>query len=377
MSVEALSRTEEPGPLGGEPPSTKPSPAKRSFLLVPSGSQLLRLAGIALLASIPVPFGDFGFFIGQYAAVYAMIGLSVVIVTGYAGMISVMQYSFAGVGAVITGLAIASWGWPFWLALPLASLATVPISVLVGMSAVRLKGLYLAIATLTFANALGETLFKWDRVTGGQSGWLVGRPGIGSYSFSTDLSFYLLCLVAVFALVWMAEGLRISRLGRAMLAIKDNELEAQALGINVYKTKLAAFALSGMIAGVGGAFLAVLLSSVTPSAFQSPVSETTSVVLLSLVVIGGINRSVGAFFGAITLVVTQQVFAGAECFYPFVGVYSGALLIFFLLVHPGGMVELGQRLGMLVRWKPALGIGVITLIVSVNVGAAFFFVKAC
>ncbi len=128
------------------------------------------------IALLPIPFGDFGFFVGQYGAVYAMIGLSVVIVTGYAGLISVMPYSFAGIGAIFTGLAMASWGWPFWLALLFAALATVPISVLVGISSVRLKGLYLAIATLTFANALGETLFKWDRVTGGQSGWLVERP---------------------------------------------------------------------------------------------------------------------------------------------------------------------------------------------------------
>ena len=132
-----------------------------------------------MISLIPIPFGDFGLFVGQYAAVYAMIGLSVVIVTGYAGLISLMPYSFAGIGAVITGLAVAGWGWPVWLAIPLAGLATVPISVLVGISSIRLKGLYLAIATLTFANALGETFFKWERVTGGNSGWLIERPVLG------------------------------------------------------------------------------------------------------------------------------------------------------------------------------------------------------
>ena len=355
-----------------EAPSAAP---RRSF--VPTKGQILGFAGLLLISLIPVPFGDFGFFVGQYAAVYAMIGLSVVIVTGYGGLISVMQYSFAGIGAIVTGVAMASWGWPFWLSVPLAALATVPVAALVGMISVRLKGLYLAIATLTFANALGETLFKWERVTGGQSGWLVERPTVGPVDFGGDVAFYILCLGVVLLLVWMTEGLRTSRVGRAMLAVKDNELEAQALGINVYKTKLAAFVISGMVAGVGGAFLASLLTSVTPTAFQSPISEATSIVLLSLVVIGGINRSIGAFFGAISLVVTTQVFAGAECFYSFVGIYSACLLIFFLLYRPGGMVEVGQRMGALFKYKPLLAVGIISVIIASNVGGAFFFVNAC
>jgi branched-chain amino acid transport system permease protein len=366
MSATAAETTEIPKA------STSPP---RSF--VPTKGQLLGLVGLTVISLLPSLWGDFGFFVGQYAAVYAMIGLSVVIVTGYGGLISVMQYSFAGVGAIVTGAAMASWGWPFWLAVPLAGAATVPVAAIVGMISVRLKGLYLAIATLTFANALGETLFKWERVTGGQSGWLIERPKFGPIDFGSDVAFYILCLAVVLLLVWMVEGLRTSRIGRAMLAVKDNEVEAQALGINVYKTKLAAFVISGMVAGIGGAFLAALVTNVTPSGFQSPVSEATSIVLLSLVVIGGINRSIGAFFGAISFVVTTQVFAGAECFYSFVGIYSACLLIFFLLYRPGGMVEVGQRMGLLIKYKPALGIAIILVIVGLNVGGAFFFVNAC
>ena len=355
---------------------TTPAPTLRKRF-VPTRNQLLGLAGLTAISLLPVPFGDFGFFVGQYAAVYAMIALSIVILTGYGGLISVMQYSFAGIGAIMTGVAMASWGWPFWLALPVAALATVPVAAIVGMISVRLKGFYLAIATLTFANALGETLFRFERVTGGQSGWLVERPTVGPVSFGTDVPFYLLCLAVALLLVWMVEGLRTSRMGRAMLAVKDNEREAEALGINVYKTKLAAFVLSGLVAGVGGAFLALLLTSVTPNAFQSPFSEFTSIVLLTLVVIGGINRSIGAFFGAITLVVSQQVFAGAECFYPYVAMYSAALLIFFVLFRPGGLVEVGGRLGLLFRWKPWLGITVILIVAALNVGGAWFFVSVC
>jgi branched-chain amino acid transport system permease protein len=363
-----------------------PRPSDKGFTIGPialpalhrpriTRGHLLAGAGLILVALVPVPFGDFGFFVGQFALVYAILGLSVVVVTGYAGLISLMPYSFAGIGAVTTGVAMASWGWPFWLAIPLAALATVPVSVLVGISSVRLKGLYLAIATLTFSNALGETFFKWDRATGGQSGWIVDKPSLGAISFASDLGFYLLCLVSVFLLLWMVEGLRTSRIGRAMFAVRDNELEAQALGINVYKTKLTAFVLGGMLAGVGGAYLAVLLSSITPSAFQSPLVEATSLLLVTLVAIGGIDRAIGAFFGAVSLVVQLQVFGGAEFFFAFFGIYAAALLILFLMFRPGGLVQVGKIGLELVRRRPVLGVAVIAGLIAVNIGVAYVFVR--
>lgn len=360
----------QPTEVVTEAPPTAP-PRKRGI----SRAQMVGLAALALLAALPIPFGNFGFFVGQYALVYAILGLSVIVVTGYAGLISLMPYTFAGIGAVSAGAAMASWGWPFWLAVPFAALATLPISLLVGVSAVRLKGLYLAIATLTFANALGETFFTWDRATGGDIGWLIERPAIGWLDLSGDAAFYVLLLAVVFLLVWMVEGLRTSRLGRAMLAVRDNELEAQAIGINVYKTKLVAFSIGGMLAGVGGAFLAMLLINVTPQAFQSPLAETTSILLVTLVVIGGIDRAIGAFFGAVTLVVQQQVFQGAEFFFAFFGIYAALLLILFLLFRPGGIVQVGNILVALTRRRPALGIAVTAGIVVVNVGVAYLFLR--
>ena len=347
------------------------APVKRGL----SRTQLVGLGLLLLLAALPIPFGDFGYFVGQYALVYAILGMSVVVVTGYAGLISLMPYSFAGIGAMTTGVAMASWGWPFWLAALLATVATVPIAVLVGISSVRLKGLYLAIATLTFSNALGETLFKWDGFTGGQSGWLTERPIVGPIDFSSDLSFYILCLGVVFALLWMIEGLRTSRIGRAMLAVRDNELEAQALGINVYKTKLTAVVLGGMVAGLGGAFLAALVQLVTPSGFQSPIAEATSILLVTLVAIGGMDRAIGAFFGAVSLVVQQQVFQGAEFFYAFIGIYAAAVLILFLMFRPGGLVQVGKIQLDLIRARPVLGIAIVVAIVATNVGLAWLFVE--
>jgi branched-chain amino acid transport system permease protein len=353
-------------------PEAPPAVAARR---VPVG----RIIGIAafLVAALVIPnfFGDFGFFVGQYALVYAMIGLSITIVTGYSGLISLMPYTFAGIGAVVTGLVMSVWGWPFWLAIAAAALATFPVAVLVGVASVRLKGLYLAIATLTFSQALGETFFKWESATGGRRGWIVDKPKVGGVSFSQDLAFYVLCLAVVLLMVWMIEGLRTSRLGRAMLAVRDNELEAQALGINSYKTKLAAFVLGGMVAGVGGAFLALLLGNISPSAFQSPLAEVTSILLVTLVVIGGIDRAWGAFFGAIVLVVNQQIAAGAELFFAFLGIYVAAGLIFFLLRIPGGLVQATKIQIELVRRRPVFGIVVNLFLIAVNLGIALVFIN--
>lgn len=358
-------------PAGEAGPALRP--VRRGRLITPRHAAVA--AGLVIVALLPVPFGNFGFFLGAFAAVYAMIGLSVVVVTGYAGLISLMPYTFAGVGAMTAGIAVASWGWPFWLAVPLAALATVPFALIVGMASVRLRGLYLALATLTAANALGETLFRSETVTGGGAGWTIPRPVVGPIDFSSDVAFYVLCLGVLLLLLWMAGGLRASRLGRAMAAVRANEVEAQALGINPYKTKLVALLLGSMMAGVGGAFLGSLLVTVTGTPFRSPVIEFTSLLLVTTVAIGGIDRPLGAFVGALGLVIQTQVFGGAIFLQAFLGVYTGVFLILILKFNPEGLVGLARRLRVLIGRRPALGLAVTAGIVLGNVGLAYLLVR--
>ena len=366
MSAQAAVEA-PPGPAG------QPlDPARRRLI----GSRYLILGvGLAIVVLLPVPFGDYGFFLGAFAAVYAMIGLSVIVVTGYAGLISLMPYTFAGIGAMTAGLAVTSWGWPFWLAIPLAALATVPVALVVGMASVRLRGLYLALATLTLANALGETLFRSDAVTGGNAGWTIPRPVAGALDFSSDVAFYLLCLGVLIAMLWLAEGLRTSRVGRAMAAVRTNEVEAQALGINPYKTKIVALLIGSMMAGVGGAFLGSLLINVTGTPFRTPISELTSSLLVTAVAIGGIDRPLGAFVGALALVVQTQVFAGAEFLQEFLGIYTGVILIVLIRLNPDGLVGLARRLRALIKHRPGFGWTVTSGLVFGNVGFFYLIVR--
>ena len=336
-------------------------PVARALALgIPRVSRARLLAGVALLALgfLPLAFGSFGMYIAAYVAVWAMLELSIVVVTGYTGMISLMPFTFVGIGACTTGVAVAVWGWPFWLAVPLAAFATVPISVLVGAASVRLKGLYLAIATLTFGNALGETLFKWDDFTGGQAGHVINRPSLGGLSFSGDFAFYVLSIATALLMVWMVHGLKNSRAGRAMLAVRDNEREAHALGINAPKAKLTALVVGGLIAGVGGAFYLALLETVARSGFQSPYVELTSLLLVVWAVIGGIDSAFGAFLGAIALITQTVVFQGAERVFAYVGVYAALVLVGFLLLRPGGIVQVVKIQAARIRENPGRNIPV-------------------
>ena len=309
-------------------------------------------AGFLALGFLPLAFGSFGLYIAAYVAVWAMLELSVVVVTGYAGLISLMPFTFVGIGAFTTGVAVAVWGWPFWLAVPLAAFATVPISALVGGASVRLKGLYLAIATLTFGNAIGETLFKWSAFTGGQRGHVVERPAVGALGFESDFAFYVLSIGVALVMVWAVHGLKNSRAGRAMLAVRDNEREAQALGINVTKAKLMALVVGGMIAGVGGAFYMALLGTVAPAPLQSPYVELSSLLLVVWAVIGGIDSAYGAFLGAIALITQTVIFQGAERVFAWIGVYAAFVLVVFLLLRPGGIVQVVKIQAERIRENP-------------------------
>jgi len=380
MSAEPIAPALEPASTEEVPQFETPSVTPPVEWRLPvSRTQLLGLAGLGLIALLPLLVqasggSIFWFYAGAYALIYAMIGLSVVVVTGYSGMISLMPYSFAGIGAMVTGLAMASWGWPFWLCVPLAALATVPVAVIVGAISVRLKGLYLAIATLAVAAMLGETFFSYTPVLGGNAGWTLSRP----VPFIGDRSFYLLCLIAALLLVVMAEGLRTSKLGRAMLAVRDNEREAQALGINVMQTKMASFVIGGMMAGVGGAFLALLLQNVGGlggTVFTSPQTDATSIALVTLVVLGGIDRAWGAFFGGLVFVLTNQVFQGAQFFFAFVGLYSAVLLIVFLMFRPGGLLQIGKLQIELIKERPMFGSIVAFGILGLNLGVAYAFLR--
>jgi sulfate-transporting ATPase len=227
-----------------------------------------------------------------------LVGLSIVVVTGYAGQISLAQMALAGMGAWIASRLVATTGVPFWVALLAGIAGAVPIGIVVGLPALRTRGINLAVVTLGLAVVVESLILSSTSLTGGYIGTTVGSPsifGIDLDTFSYPPRYAIFCFLVFLLGALMVGNLRRGRAGRGMVAIRSNERAAASLGISVPRTKLAAFGLASAFAGAGGVLLAFQQETVvfipTFEAFQSIFAMVFSV-------IGGIGFLVGAAVGA-------------------------------------------------------------------------------
>jgi branched-chain amino acid transport system permease protein len=250
-----------------------------------------RVALVAAALLVPLALGPRWILVTDQALGYAMIMLSLVILTGYAGQISLGQAGLAAVGAVVAAHLVRDLGVPWLAALPLAGLASMPIGAALAFPALRLHGLFLALATFAFSLMMEKGVLVRHALTGGTSGLGVDRPA----GFSSDHALYYLWIVVFGLMAWGAHNLRRGRAGRIFAAMRDSEVAARSIGVSMTRYKVAAFALAAFVAGVGGAAY---------TATNQRVSSTDFIALLSLVflavaVIGGISSWVGALLGGI------------------------------------------------------------------------------
>ncbi len=222
--------------------------------------------------------------------IYALVALTLVVLTGWAGQISLAQFSFVGVGAFTAGHLAGSHGQHFLFAVLMGMLFAVPLGLVVGLVSLRLSGLYLALATLAFALVMDNVVFNSNSVSGGLTGITVARPQFFGLSFTGRAALYELCVVvfAVFAIA--AYALRQGPVGRRLHILRDSPLAASTLGVNLTLTKLVVFVVCGMVAALGGALLGALQQSITPLDFM----WSASLQLLLLVVLGGRSVLSGA-----------------------------------------------------------------------------------
>lgn len=264
--------------------------------------------------------------LGTLVLIYAMVGMSLLVLTGWAGQISLGQFAFAAVGAY----AAAALRLPFVLALPFGALAGAAAAVLVGLPGIRLRGLHLAIITLAFASAV-PTLIS-PTYLGRLLPDALARPVFLGVDLDDQRVFFYVALVVLALVVAAVMGLRRSRTARALIAARDNERAAQSFGINLAQARLAAYAVSGAIAGLAGALFVFLQYGVTPSAFAAEVSVT----LFITTVLGGLGSVAGPLIGALYLGVLT-VFSTTPLVV-FLAVGGGGLLL--LLMLPGGLSQL-------------------------------------
>jgi branched-chain amino acid transport system permease protein len=275
-----------------------------------------------------------------FVLIYAVVGLGLMLLAGFTGLFSIGHAAFLGVGAY-TQAVLSNAGWPFPLSLSAAAALSAAVGVIVGLPALRVKGIYLGIATLSFGFIVEEVLARWDSVTGGNAGMHVKAPGIGAWRIASGDGFYFLCLaVAVLSTLAILNLLR-SPTGRAFVAIRDSEISAQSMGIHLARYKTLSFALSAALAGLGGALYAHKIQFLSPDQFNI----VQSIDLLLMVVIGGLGSVHGAFLGAIFLITMPQLITLAKDGLPgsigqAPGLQSavyGAVLIAFVMFEPLGL----------------------------------------
>jgi branched-chain amino acid transport system permease protein len=283
-------------------------------------------------------------------AIIAAIGLN--ILTGFTGQISLGHAAFAGVGGYTSAILVTKLGFSFWLALPCAGIMAAISGLIIGIPSLRVKGLYLCIATLA-AQFIFEFIFvHWESLTKGVRGINVPPPSIGSFLINTEKRFYFLTLFIVVLAVVYARNLVRSRVGRAFVAIRDRDLAAEIIGINLFRYKLTAFAISSFYAGIAGALWVGFIRIVTPEHFPFHLS----VQYLAMVIVGGMGSVIGSIFGAIFMTLVPEVlnvlsssltsvFAGAGHFFlSFKEVVFGGLIVFFLIFEPRGLAEIWRRI---------------------------------
>ncbi|MBB1650670.1 MULTISPECIES: branched-chain amino acid ABC transporter permease [Delftia] len=298
--------------------------------------------GLLVLALLAAPALLSEYLLAQltFVLIYAVVGLGLMVLAGYTGLFSMGQAAFFGVGAYaqafFTGL-----GWPAPLALAVSGALAAAVGVVVGLPALRVKGIYLGIATLAFGFIVEEVFARWESVTGGNAGKSVGVVQAFGWKADTAESFYFVCLaVAVLATLACLNLLR-SPTGRAFVAIRDSEVSARSMGIHVAAYKTTAFAFSAALAGVGGALYAHQIRFLSPDQFNI----VQSIDLLLMVVIGGLGSIHGAFLGALFIIALPQGIAAVKDLLPEAigqapGLKSfiyGAVLIAFVLLEPAGM----------------------------------------
>ena len=298
--------------------------------------------GLLLVAVLLAPFALDNFYLGELAllCIYAVAGLGLMLLVGFTGLVSLGHAAFLAIGAYAHAILLTE-GVPFFLSMPLAAMITAIIGGIVGLPAMRMVGIYLASATLAFAIIVEHSIAHLDWLTGGFRGMPVPKPSLFGMDVSTPMAFYYLCLAVLIACILAALNLLRSPTGRAMIAVRDSEISAQSMGINLQRTKSLAFAISAGFTGLAGALFAHNIGYLAPDAF----TLLMSIQLLLLVVVGGLGSMHGVVFGAIFVVLLPQGIAISRDYLPTeIGrlpglepAIFGLILVLFLIYEPLGI----------------------------------------
>jgi branched-chain amino acid transport system permease protein len=276
-------------------------------------------------------------------AVIGAIGLN--ILTGFTGQISLGNAAFMAIGAFSCGYLGTRFNIPFYFSIPLAGLITASFGMFVGIPSLRIKGLYLAMATLAAHFIVEFIIVKWESVTGGVAGLTIPTPKLGSFAIDTDARLFFLIFVIAICAVLFAKNLFCTKVGKAFVAIRDQAISAEVMGVNILKYKLLSFGISSFYVGVAGALIAYQAKIISPETF--PV--TVAIDYLGMIIIGGLGSILGSIYGAIFITLLPEllrmVTTSLSGSFPELinklaamkELVFGMLVIIFLIFEPNGM----------------------------------------
>ena len=292
------------------------------------------VATLAAVAAVPLLLTSYWTYVVTLGVVYAVVAGSLVVLTGWVGQVSLAQASFMGIGAYVTVAGYHHWSLPFWAGAVLGVAVTLPVTLVVGLVALRLSGFYLAAATVAFALAMQRFAFQFDWLTGGSSGFTGPKASLPGLVLRGDRATYWLVAAVAGLLALAAIRLRRSALGRAFGAVRTSERAARSVGIGVTRTKLVAFALSGAIAAVGGALYAAVVGRLSPVGFD----VAPSVLFLAIALVGGIEYVAGALVGGLAYALTPELARTLDISGNWVTFLLAAMLLVSVAVAPRGIV---------------------------------------
>jgi branched-chain amino acid transport system permease protein len=318
--------------------SEEQRPIPREMLAVPTVRWTrYSLGALAIVGILLYPFlvSTGPTVLGGVIALNAVVALSIVVLTGWAGQVSLGQFGLVAIGAVIGGSITGTSSAVFWIAVPVATVFTAAFAVLIGIPALRIRGLFLAVTTFAFAIAVSSVLF--DRR---YFGWLlpreVRRPALLLVNFEDERSMYYLCVAVLLLAIALVVNLRRSFFGRALIGGRDNEPNLQAFGVAALRAKLTAFAVSGALAGMAGAVFAAQQRGVSGASFV----PQRSIDMFLLAVLGGVTSVPGALLGATYFNLSTYFFPGNVIF----DALQPFAVLLLLYIAPGGLIALVNQM---------------------------------
>lgn len=296
---------------------------------------------VLLMAILPLFVGVYWTSLMTLTAIYAIVALGMNLLTGYAGQISMGHAAFFAVGAYTSAFLTMKMGVSFFVALPIGGSLSALMGICIGLPTLRMKGLYLAIATMGFGFIMEQVIVSWDSVTNGVNGIALTRPTLGTIDFNSDTSYFYLVFIVLVVMIILIKNILRTPTGRALIAIRDSEVAAESMGVRLAVYKTAAFAISAFYAGIAGSLFAHHMLFIGPENFDIIVSIN----FLVMIIIGGMASVHGAIFGAIFMTLLPELIAISKDYLPAVigqqaglqGLVFGVILVLFVLFEPLGL----------------------------------------